>query len=140
MFFTTAAATPRNGVVVSPSPSASCAARAAFAALAATMSSGVAVVAGRRAGDRRGGVGRLLAAGPAGAATARWRPARDAAGRPAVAWPVPGRVRGRGGGSAAAGGGGLAGGRVGWHGVPLAMRSAGRPRSGSPSRPPFGRP
>src|SRR6476620_1416361 len=47
MFFTTAAATPRNTVVVSPSPSASCAARATFAALAATMSAGVAVVAGR---------------------------------------------------------------------------------------------
>src|SRR6478609_4874226 len=47
MFFTTAAATPRNVVVVNPVPSASCAARAAFAAFAATMSSGVAVVAGR---------------------------------------------------------------------------------------------
>src|SRR6188768_2204360 len=47
MFFTTTAATPRNGVVVSPLPSASCAALAALAALAATMSSGVAVVVGR---------------------------------------------------------------------------------------------
>src|SRR6476646_4919066 len=54
MFFTTAAATPRNVVVVSPSPSASCAARAAFAAFAATMSSGVAVVVGR-AGRATGG-------------------------------------------------------------------------------------
>src|SRR6478735_4071729 len=47
MFFTTAAATPRSGVVVRPVPSATCAARACFAALAATMSSGVAVVTGR---------------------------------------------------------------------------------------------
>ena len=54
MFFTTAAATPRNGVVVMPAPSASCAALAAFAAFAATMSPGVAVVVGR-AGRATGG-------------------------------------------------------------------------------------
>jgi len=64
MFFTTAAATPRNVVVVNPSPSASCAARAAFAAFAATMSSGVAVVVGRAGRDRRGGGGG--GGGPAG--------------------------------------------------------------------------
>ncbi len=54
IFFTTAAATPRNGVVVTPVPSASCAAFAAFAAFAATMSPGFAVVAGL-AGRAAGG-------------------------------------------------------------------------------------
>src|SRR5690242_8108628 len=63
MFLTTIAAAPRNGVVVRPSPSAACAALAAFAALAATMSSGVAVVVGRRAGD---GVASTFSLPPAG--------------------------------------------------------------------------
>src|SRR4051812_24974848 len=55
MFFTTAAATPRRGVVVSPLPSAAWAAFATFAALAATMSSGVAVVVGRDGAALLGG-------------------------------------------------------------------------------------
>src|SRR6478752_7512764 len=63
MFFTTAAATPRNVVVVNPSPSASCAARAAFAAFAATMSSGVAVVVGR-AGRAAGGAASVASLPP----------------------------------------------------------------------------
>jgi hypothetical protein len=47
MFFTTVAAAPRNGALVSPEPSASRAALAAFAALTAIRSSGVAVIVGR---------------------------------------------------------------------------------------------
>src|SRR6478752_5189080 len=69
MFFTTAAATPRNVVVVSPSPSASCAARATFAAFAATMSSGVAVVVGR-AGRATGGTESVDSLPPARAGAA----------------------------------------------------------------------
>ena len=73
IFFTTAAATPRNGVVVMPVPSASCAALAAFAAFAATMSSGVAVVVGRAGRrDRRRGVGGLLATGQDRRRRRRW--------------------------------------------------------------------
>jgi hypothetical protein len=95
MFFTTAAATPRNVVVVSPSPSASCAARAAFAAFAATMSSGVAVVVGR-AGRATGGAVSVASLPPARgvgsdrvlAETGRDRRGGGGGGGGAAGWPV----------------------------------------------------
>jgi hypothetical protein len=94
MFLTTAAATPRSGVVVSPSPSAWCAALAALAALAATMSSGVAVVAGRFCCAGAGGVVSTLSLPPAGAG----RAAGEAGVGEAGAGVRRGRLGGGGGG------------------------------------------
>src|SRR6478609_3416007 len=112
MFLTTAAATPRSVVVVSPSPSASCAARAAFAAFAATMSSGVAVVAGR-AGRATGGAESVASlpptrAGAVDGAVVTGLPERiGSAGFIGAVLDAAARLRVGGGG-----GGGLAGGRV----------------------------
>src|SRR6478736_7512190 len=92
MFLTTIAAAPRSGVVVSPSPSASCAAFAAFAAFAATMSSGVAVVVGRFAAAGLTSTFSLPPAGAVGRAAGLGVAAR--AGRLA-------RLGGGGGGGAA---------------------------------------
>src|SRR6478752_3254795 len=115
MSFTTAAATPRNVVVVRPSPSASCAARAAFAALAATMSSGVAVVVGR-AGRATGGAVSVDSLPPTRAGVADGAAASGLVDLLGSA--DPGCFTGAGPGAAAlwrvggGGGGGLAGGRV----------------------------